>query len=420
MQGVFTKILNLWIPNKTDKGTVVTDVFEPNFTKLDRNAETTNKTLTDLGNNKLDKGTYSGNASNLKSEIDKIASTTQLGRMIVGKGMTADSTGQVSIVSENDGIIVEPGYIKLNVYNGVTGTSGIRAASAVAVKTAYDKALEASNNLINKLDKGTYSGNASNLKSEIDKIASTTQLGRMIVGKGMTADSTGQVSIVSENDGIIVNNSAIRLNIVDNLTTDSSTRSLSAKQGPAIVNKINGLAGGYSGTFPLTTAVKEGIYLLPATNKFYVCVENYSGSSLTAPNANFEELSVFQNRNKLENLSKIKLIFNNKQTTNTGIFTLDDSIEKYKFINIVYAFGGDSTSIASVSSAVFNTDFLKNNYNTGLTFNTTAIAPNGVDATFEHLYVKFINGTQINIEKNIATPNGNVSNNKIHQIYAWN
>lgn len=70
MQGVFTKILNLWIPNKTDKGTVVTDVFEPNFTKLDQYAEATNQTLEDLKNNKLDKGTYSGNASNLKSEID--------------------------------------------------------------------------------------------------------------------------------------------------------------------------------------------------------------------------------------------------------------------------------------------------------------------------------------------------------------
>ncbi len=438
---------------------------------------TVKKTAFLMESDKLQKGTYPGNASDLKSDIDKVASTTQLGRIKVGKGMTADSTGQVSIVSENDAIIVQPGYIKLNVYNGVTGTSGIRAASAGAVKTAYDKALEASNNLINKLDKGTYSGNASDLKSEIDKVASTTQLGRIKVGKGMTADSTGQVSIISKNDGIVVNDNDIELNIVDNLTTNSSTRSLSAKQGkklfdekqnitdttlptasktitgsikelftgkinttdivnnltntasgkvldarqgPAIVNKINGLAGGYSGTFPLTTAVKEGIYLLPATNKFYVCVENYSGSSLTAPNANFEELSVFQNRNKLENLSKIKLIFNKKQTTNTGIFTLDDSIEKYKFINIVYAFGGDSTRIAFVSSAVFNTDFLKNNYNTQLTFATTAINPNGVDVTFEHLYVKFINGTQINIEENRATPNGTLSNNKIHQIYAWN
>ena len=90
--------------------------------------------------------------------------------------------------------------------------------------------------------------------------------------------------------------------VENNLITVDEGKILDARQGPAIVNKINGLAGGYSGTFPLTTAVKKGIYLLPATNKFYVCIKNYSGSSLTAPNANFEELSVFQNRNKLENL----------------------------------------------------------------------------------------------------------------------
>lgn len=72
MQGVFTKILQLWIPNKTDKGTVVTDVFEPNFTKLDQYAETTNQTLTNLNNNKLDKGTYNGKADDLdKAKLDK-------------------------------------------------------------------------------------------------------------------------------------------------------------------------------------------------------------------------------------------------------------------------------------------------------------------------------------------------------------
>ena len=70
MQGVFTKILNLWIPNKTDKGTVVTDVFEPNFTKLDQYAENTNVTLKNLESNKLNKGTYPGKASDLKTEID--------------------------------------------------------------------------------------------------------------------------------------------------------------------------------------------------------------------------------------------------------------------------------------------------------------------------------------------------------------
>ena len=119
-------------------------------------------------------------------------------------------------------------------------------------------------------------------------------------------------------------------------------------------------------------------------------------------------------------MSKIKLIFNNKQTIETGIFSLDDSIEKYKFINIVYAFGGDPTSLIAVGLAVFNTDFLKSHYNSGLTFATTSIAANGVNITFEQLYVKFINGTQINIEENRSTNNVTLSNNKIYQIYAWN
>ena len=66
-----------------------------------------------------------------------------------------------------------------------------------------------------------------------------------------------------------------------------------------------GLAGGYNGDFPLTVATKGNIYRVPATNKFYMCITNYNGSNLTAPNANFEELSVWANRDKLENLTEI-------------------------------------------------------------------------------------------------------------------
>lgn len=82
--------------------------------------------------------------------------------------------------------------------------------------------------------------------------------------------------------------------------------------------------------------------------------------------------------------------------------------------------GGDPTKLISVGSAVFNTDFLKSHYNSGLAFANIAIAENGVNVTFEHLYVKFINGTQINIEENRSTNNAVLNNNKIHQIYAWN
>ncbi len=103
-----------------------------------------------LMDDKLDKGTYPGNASDLKSEIDKKASKTTLGRIIVGDNLTVDSNGRMS-------------------GNPAVDISG-------------------------KLDKGTYSGNAGDLKSEIDKIASTTQLGRIKVGDNLTINKDGILS----------------------------------------------------------------------------------------------------------------------------------------------------------------------------------------------------------------------------------
>lgn len=220
MQGVFTKFLQLWIPNKTDKGSVVTDVFEPNFTKLDQNAEATNRTLTNLSNNKLNKGTYSGNATTLKTDIDNKVSKS--GDTMTG--VLTISNSKYPEVVFNNAELAAVGY-------------------SVDGKSAYLRAT-----------KGT--------------------------GLKIYEDNTATLQ-------------------ANNLNTKN-------KEVVAAINELNeqdkGVLGGYNGIFPLTVASKNGIYLLPATNKFYVCVENYSGSSLTAPNANFEELSVYTNRNKLENL----------------------------------------------------------------------------------------------------------------------
>jgi microcystin-dependent protein len=85
---------------------------------------TVKKTAFLMESDKLQKGTYPGKASDLKSEIDKKASKTTLGRIIVGDNLTVDSNGRMS-------------------GNPAVDISG-------------------------KLDKGTYSGNAGDLKAEID------------------------------------------------------------------------------------------------------------------------------------------------------------------------------------------------------------------------------------------------------------
>lgn len=57
---------------------------------------TVKKTAFLMESDKLDKGTYSGNASDLNTEINKIASTTQLGRIKVGDNLTIDTAGRLS------------------------------------------------------------------------------------------------------------------------------------------------------------------------------------------------------------------------------------------------------------------------------------------------------------------------------------
>nr|DAI65554.1 MAG TPA: hypothetical protein [Caudoviricetes sp.] len=111
-----------------------------------------------------------------------------------------------------------------------------------------------------------------------------------------------------------------------------------------------GLAGGYGGDFPLSTASKDSIYRVPATNKFYVCTENYNGSQISAPNSNFVELSVWKNHDRLNNLGKVKLIASktfSSENPEDWIYQFDGK-EFYGFnyikITISYTLGGVSIS----------------------------------------------------------------------------
>ena len=103
-----------------------------------------------------------------------------------------------------------------------------------------------------------------------------------------------------------------------------------------------GLAGGYGGDFPLSTASKDSIYRVPATNKFYVCTENYNGSQISAPNSNFVELSVWKNHDRLNNLIKMKNIFSG--TINKAGLKIQLIINSNKIATSVYVRGtGEAT-----------------------------------------------------------------------------
>ena len=93
--------------------------------------------------------------------------------------------------------------------------------------------------------------------------------------------------------------------VINDLENGGVDKALSANQGLILDNKDVGIMGGRDGKFPLTAATKGNIYLLESTQKYYICINDYDGIQISVPNANFEELSVYTNRSKLDNLFEI-------------------------------------------------------------------------------------------------------------------
>ena len=82
--------------------------------------------------------------------------------------------------------------------------------------------------------------------------------------------------------------------------------SLNTKENQLIQN-INAVLGQNNGNFPVEQAVAGNIYYFPGNQKFYYCLKSQS-SRVSVPNADFEELSVYQNHKRLENLIKVEII----------------------------------------------------------------------------------------------------------------
>ena len=68
-----------------------------------------------------------------------------------------------------------------------------------------------------------------------------------------------------------------------------------------IDDRVVSALGKEDGKFPLSEAVKGNVYYFPGNKKFYICKEAQS-RRVSVPDGNFEELSIWENRKRLENL----------------------------------------------------------------------------------------------------------------------
>lgn len=116
-------------------------------------------------------------------------------------------------------------------------------------------------------------------------------------------------------------------------------KNLNTKEGQLIQN-LNGLLGKNNGQFPVDQAVEGNVYYFSANQKYYYCLKSQSGRT-SVPNADFEEMSIWANKKKLENLIKVEIL---SMTASIGYtaslnvtewyVTLPSHIKKEKIISL--------------------------------------------------------------------------------------
>ena len=118
--------------------------------------------------------------------------------------------------------------------------------------------------------------------------------------------------IASNAQSIIVQGSGGELYITKEfLETNYTQKGGYTGTAQEIDDRVVSALGKEDGKFPLTEAVKGNVYYFPGNKKFYICKEAQN-RRVSVPDGNFEELSIWENRKRLENLTrKTILLFYN-------------------------------------------------------------------------------------------------------------
>lgn len=141
------------------------------------------------------------------------------------------------------------------------------------------------------------------------------------------------------------------------ITWEYLYKSLNTKEGQLIQN-LNGLLGKNNGQFPVDQAVEGNVYYFPANQKYYYCLKSQSGRT-SVPNADFEEMSIWANKKKLENLFKVievntsnfTIVINYRNDTNT-------IINGYLLVKSNFRVGNDGLIYNFENNLTLNGDFL--------------------------------------------------------------
>ena len=137
-----------------------------------------------------------------------------------------------------------------------------------------------------------------------------------------------------------------------------------------IEDRVVAAVGKEDGKFPLSEAVKGNVYYFTGNKKFYICKETQN-RRVSVPDGNFEELSIWENRKRLENLFKYSEIFKGRAATKGQILGTIPS--NSKFIEIIGINYGDDNNFYYFAPIILRTEIIRNRdiaFTVGITSDT--------------------------------------------------
>lgn len=120
---------------------------------------------------------------------------------------------------------------------------------------------------------------------------------RMEIKINLISSNTGSVIVYNDGKDLYITKEYLEANYIQKGEYDGTAQS--------IEDRVVAAVGKEDGKFPLTESVAGNIYYFPGNKKFYIC-KTAENRKVSVPNGNFEELSIWENRKRLENLFKTK------------------------------------------------------------------------------------------------------------------
>ena len=148
---------------------------------------------------------------------------------------------------------------------------------------------------------------------------------RMEVKINLISSNTGSVVVHNDGKDLYITKEYLEANYTQKGEYDGTAQS--------IEDRVVAAVGKEDGKFPLTESVAGNIYYFPGNKKFYYCLKSQT-SRVSVPNADFEELSIYQNRKKLENLQRYEVLDKSSETNYTSLIFSKIGLIGHVFVDI--------------------------------------------------------------------------------------